>query len=267
MRCGLALTLGLLFSAPAAAAQSPCVDLALPAPDNPPLRGRITDAGSGEPLFPVFVLIDLAPVGMTDCDGEYAVLPFADGPHTITVNHRGYVSHTATVTFSKGITQRLDFALVAAPLPCCDLRGRWAIDLQLDSAAALGDPPSARAAKGSLVFADSLRLEWDRPSIPDSRFNSVNGRADIDLTPFFGGPLGPDISRSMFGPTDGDFLREATGTVFSSDSVAIDLIPRISHGGLSLQGRLRGDSVTGKWYQRAYCCGAFGRFTMRRLPL
>ncbi|HEU4880766.1 MAG TPA: hypothetical protein VFT45_00935, partial [Longimicrobium sp.] len=52
--------------------------------------------------------------------------------------------------------------------------------------------------------------------------------------------------------------------VFSGDSVEITLIPRISHGGVSMEGRVRDGVVAGKWVQRAYAGGAVGTFEMRR---
>ena len=37
-----------------------------------------------------------------------------------------------------------------------------------------------------------------------------------------------------------------------------------SHGGVYLRGVLGKDAVSGIWSQNAYCCGAFGRFSMHR---
>jgi hypothetical protein len=50
-----------------------------------------------------------------------------------------------------------------------------------------------------------------------------------------------------------------------ADSVTFEFSPRIDHGGLSLYGRLAGDSATGRWWQRAFGGGATGHFVMRRL--
>src|SRR6266571_3683861 len=54
------------------------------------------------------------------------------------------------------------------------------------------------------------------------------------------------------------------GSVPAGDSVAITFIPRMSHGSLSLYGRIRADTIRGRWSQNMYCCGAEGRFVMTR---
>lgn len=46
--------------------------------------------------------------------------------------------------------------------------------------------------------------------------------------------------------------------------VTIDFIPRVSHGGVTMVGRIVDDSVRGSWHQRSYCCGAWGTFIMWR---
>jgi hypothetical protein len=70
----------------------------------------------------------------------------------------------------------------------------------------------------------------------------------------------------VYGPTTGDFFQQAVGEVLADDSVMIVMIPGMRHGGLSLEGTLRGDTVRGAWVRNAYCCGARGRFVMHRVP-
>jgi hypothetical protein len=89
------------------------------------------------------------------------------------------------------------------------------------------------------------------------------GRHAIDLRPILGGPFGADVSTTVFG--GGSSLPyEVAGMVETGDSVMIMIIPRMTHGGLSLRGRFRGDSMVGQWTQNAYCCGSAGRFVMQR---
>lgn len=140
------------------------------------------------------------------------------------------------------------------------LIGTWRVEFLLDSAGALSPRPTSRVVRGVLSFG-SISVDsayaW-RPSGQPGRF----GRSALDFSPFFGRPVARDVSTTVFGPFDADFLSEAIGGVWDSDSVRIKLIPRLTHGSIDLSGRLMGDSILGIWLQVAYCCGAYGRFVM-----
>ena len=96
-----------------------------------------------------------------------------------------------------------------------------------------------------------------RDTTGGSLVRRVFGTFEIDLAPL--AAIGSDLSNSTFGPVSTGFHREATAFVFDSDSVAIALVPRMSHGGLSLAGRLLGDTLTGEWVQRRMFGGAHGQ--------
>ena len=68
---------------------------------------------------------------------------------------------------------------------------------------------------------------------------------------------------SLLGPNVGS-EDSALGSVFSGDSVAITVVPRFADWGVEMLGRVSGDTIRGIWYQRASCCGAYGRFTLLR---
>jgi len=143
------------------------------------------------------------------------------------------------------------------------LDGRWRIVLTLDSAGR-DQQPTARTAVGVVALSRSYPRVFEQRGTPDPYVREVAGLHWVDLTPFFGSQIASDVSTSVSGRVDSLFARETEAAAFHGDSVHMDFIPRISHGGLSLAGRLRGDTVAGIWIQRAYCCGAKGTFIMVR---
>jgi hypothetical protein len=157
---------------------------------------------------------------------------------------------------------------VAQNPPATTLGGTWVVDISLDSASPSRPAPRARNIRGRLLFSDiseSAAFGYSSPS------NALFGRSTLDFTPLFGDRIAPSISSTVFGPTDSAFASEVVAEVSASGLVGVQLIPRISHGGATLSGRITGgDSVEGVWEERAYCCGARGHFTMtrvdRRLP-
>lgn len=165
-------------------------------------------------------------------------------------------------------TRTLRQALLAAiALPASigaqAVTGTWSIELWLDSASVLGPRPTARFMQG-LVRFDTLHVDsgvagngtrWTRRYWP--------GRFSIDLTPFFGGPVGRDVSATIQYPFDQTSATEVEAEV-NGDSLSLEFIPGVSHGGISLSGIVVADSMAGAWQMRAYCCGAYGHYRMRR---
>jgi len=131
------------------------------------------------------------------------------------------------------------------------LVGTWEIEYTLDSAGAQTPPPTVGRVRGRLMFGDA----------PSSGMAAL-GRFAIDFAPMFGRPLGRD-SASAASPADSSMVSEVSGTFAAGDSVHIELVPRILRGGLSMSGRIQGDSASGTWIQR--CCGAQGHFRMTRI--
>jgi hypothetical protein len=91
------------------------------------------------------------------------------------------------------------------------------------------------------------------------------GRFNVNFTSFFGGQVAEDVSTSLMGPVTEGFWTEVGASIDHADSVWAEFIPRMTHGAISLAGRFARDTVTGQWYQRAYCCGAVGHFAMTRV--
>ena len=134
--------------------------------------------------------------------------------------------------------------------PSKALEGRWRVELYLDKPSARVEPMAGQI-NGEIAFST---LSWWNPS---DRF----GRHNINLQSFFGNSFRrPDVA--AFTPADTSMVTEVSGSV-RGDSVGIDFIPRVDHGGLSMWGRFWGDSAKGRWYRRGN--DGEGHFVLRRL--
>jgi hypothetical protein len=134
--------------------------------------------------------------------------------------------------------------------PSKALEGKWKLELYLDKASTRTEPMAGQI-NGEIAF--STKAWWT----PSDRF----GRHDLNLRSFFGSSfLRPD-GVTAFGPGDTSMVTEASGYI-RGDSVGIDFIPRVDHGGLSLWGRFWGDSAKGRWYRRG--ADGEGHFVLRR---
>jgi hypothetical protein len=131
------------------------------------------------------------------------------------------------------------------------LEGRWSVEIVLDTAS-VRNSPATRQVTGELAFGTG---SWWGDS---DRF----GRHSINLGPFFGRMFALPANVTPFGPADTALVTEVSGGVIG-DSVGIDFIPRIDHGGISLWGRFYGDSARGRWHRRG--TDGSGRFVLRRI--
>ena len=134
--------------------------------------------------------------------------------------------------------------------PSKALEGRWRVELYLDKPSARVEPMAGQI-NGEIGFST---LAWWNPS---DRF----GRHTLNLQSFFGNSFRrPDVA--AFTPADTSMVTEVSGSV-RGDSVGIDFIPRVDHGGLSMWGRFWGDSAKGRWYRRGN--DGEGHFVLRRI--
>ena len=146
------------------------------------------------------------------------------------------------------------------PVPTATLLGgEWEVHFALDSSNPYLPPPTARHVTGTVVFTDTAATS---DVIVEARRGWI-ARYHADFSPFFGTPIARDVSTSIIGPMDTDFMTRAHWWIDGRTLVVI-LTPQMSHGPVAFTGRLFGDSLHGDWYQRAYCCGAYGRIVMRR---
>lgn len=266
MRILLAILITVLSAALPAAAQAPAAAACEPGEPGPPLVGRITDAVTGAPLHGAVVIVDDYPVGMSEDDGCYEVLradEIMGGRRRVVVDMHRYVAAGTMLEISAKRTDTVHFALRPTAPGCCRLEGEWALHLTLDTVPEGNRlKPRSRETEGRIVFSAALPSGLG-PKHEDPRVE--HGRFDVDLSRFFGGPYGPDVSTTVMGPISPDFYTRAAAEVFEHDSVMMVFIPGMSHGGLSLEGTLASDTVRGRWMQNAYCCGARGRFVMHRV--
>jgi len=174
----------------------------------------------------------------------------------------GYRDTSITLRGTTGAVVRQELRLVRVARPCCDLRGRWTITFKLVSASARDPKPTARSVTGPLDLGPEY-LPGQSGDNLDSLVRIVRGLHHVDFTPFFGGPVSRHMSTTVTGGGP-DLFHEVEASVPAGDSVQITFIPRMSHGSLSLTGRIREDTIRGVWFQNAFCCGATGRFVMIR---
>lgn len=208
------------------------------------VRGMVRDARTDRPIGGA--LVSAGEYGTsTDETGAYVMTSLPPGPMKLLAYRRGFRAESTTVVVRAGTSSVVDVGLVPAAPPCCTLDGKWAGRFSLDSAG-LNARPSLRELEGSLSFAAS-----GAPVRPQDRVAEASGRADVDFGPL----LGTDVPGGV---------RDISGLVFHGDSVAITLVPRLGDWALELRGRQVADTIRGSWFQRASCCGAYGRFVLVR---
>ncbi|HEY7234609.1 MAG TPA: hypothetical protein VH539_10695 [Gemmatimonadaceae bacterium] len=147
-----------------------------------------------------------------------------------------------------------------APPERASLAGTWDVEYTLDSADTEARSSAVRRVRGRLMFADV-----GGETAGEERVR-VKGRFLVDFAPLFGAGLGRDVIVADAGQVDSiKLVTEVAGTFVGMDSVRIDLVPRSASAGVSMSGRIRGDSASGTWVRRATCCGEFGHFRMSRI--
>jgi hypothetical protein len=134
-----------------------------------------------------------------------------------------------------------------------NLEGSWTLELRLEH------PPQLRADTGAMkpVRGEVALLRNSRPRRADGEMRNLPthyGSHTLDVRSF-GIPL-PPAGRV---PT-------VSARLAKGDSVVLILEPEARGGGLTVAGRLKGDSAAGRWWWHGpgRSPGASGRFTMRR---
>ncbi len=161
----------------------------------------------------------------------------------------------------------IDLSIARSRPPCCRLAGTWSVRLVLRESGQLS------AAHGTEVVG-AITFSPDAPDpFPEARRRGPSsdptldefGTYDIDLRPILGEDITRATSNTVFpGRPGSDILKEAEGFVHHRNKVDINLIPRMSHGGISLTGMIDGDEVRGEWIKRDYAPSVSGTFLMRR---
>lgn len=222
---------------------------------------RALDANTGRPVADAAIYFEMHGA-RTDSAGWVCIRDLVEPKAAFEIARRGYEGRDVTVRGVIGTTVRQLIEMRRVPRPCCDLRGRWRITMHLDSPAGMNPKPAGRVVSGEV----DLGPRWLAPQEGDdldSLVRPVRGLHRLDFTPFFGGQVAPDVSRSVFG-SGPDLLHEVEAVVSAGDSVSIGFIPRMTHGSIWLAGRIRRDTIRGRWVQSAFAEGARGRFEMVR---
>ena len=148
--------------------------------------------------------------------------------------------------------------------PVASLAGTWEVEYTLDSAGTQAPVSVVRRIRGRLMFGDVGVDSAFQGRVPANGATAF-GRFTVDFAPLFGVSLGHDINAVAAASVDSMLVSEVAGTLAGADSVQIDLVPRVTAAGVSMSGRIRGDSVSGSWIRRSACCGEVGHFRMSRV--
>lgn len=149
------------------------------------------------------------------------------------------------------------------------LDGEWTVHFTLEQPST--DPrwtakPLADTLSGTIVVHRGFPPFPEWKEVRDEEKPYAIGRYFVDFGPFFGERAQPDsaLPRADLENETGSW-REIMARVAREDSVYLILTPWVSHGGFTLEGTLRGDTIVGTWVQHAYCCPAHGVFRMWRV--
>ena len=202
-RCPSRLVALLLFLAPAAVL----------AQGTGTIRGRVTNAASGEPVPAAQVFVTGTQRGaMTNDRGEYTIAAVPEGPRTITARRVGFAPSQRTVTVTAGGTVTADFGLsaVAASLSEVVVTGTAA-------------PTERRAVGTSVGSVDSTTVARSGATTVDQ---ALQGKvAGVQITQNSGNPGGGGISVRMRGTSSfisgSDPLYIVDGVIVDNSSVQL----------------------------------------------
>jgi hypothetical protein len=228
--------------------------------------GTIREVGTNQPLEGVFVSAQYLG-DLTDTSGRFRIHYIKPGEVEVTAGRRDLIEARGRVRVLAARETSIELSIRRSPPPCCRLAGTWSLRLVLREP---GQLPIRRGAEavGAITFRadtpDPLP-ERDRPAPPTDPTIDEFGTYDIDLRPILGEDITHATTNTVFpGRPGSDILKEAAGFVHHRDKVDINLIPRMSHGGISLTGTINGGTIRGEWIKRDYAPTISGTFLMRR---
>ena len=228
--------------------------------------GTIREAGTNQPLEGVSV--SAQHLGdRTDADGRFRIYYINPGEVEVTAWRRDLVETSGRVRVLAARETRIDLSIRRSPPPCCRLAGTWSVQLVLREPGKLPAPRGTEVVGAITFSADTpdpfpeRRRRWPSTDPTVDEF----GTYDIDLRPILGEDITRATTNTIFpGRPGSDILKEAEGFVHHRDKVEIALIPRMSHGGISLSGTINGGDIRGEWIKRDYALSISGTFLMRR---
>lgn len=232
--------------------------------------GIVLDANSRMPLQHVFVSANHMG-DESDKAGRFKIPYQSPGEVEVVASRRDLLEAKAKVTAIAGKQVSLTILMHFAPPAQCKLEGKWSLCLVLDSVLDVGPKytprPTSRVVNGTVTFDKSKSSKTSATGLGTADRTLVeHGSYDVDLRPFFGDDIANTASTTIYRAGSWkSILREASGFVSAGDFASIDFIPGMSHGGISMTGRVSGDSIVGKWFKREYAPIVFGHFVMRRI--
>jgi len=228
--------------------------------------GTVRETGTNLPLEGVSVSAQYLG-GQTDANGRFRIYYIDPGTVTVTAWRRDLMEASGRVGVVAAQETTMDLSMGRSSPPCCKLSGTWSVRLVLGEAGRLAARRGTEVV-GMMTFSpdtpDPFPEARQRVPSSDPTFDEF-GTYDIDLRPILGEDIASATSNTIFPGRDGsDILKEAEAYVHHRDKVEITLIPRMSHGGISLQGIITGDEIRGEWIKRDYAPTISGTFVMRR---
>jgi len=228
--------------------------------------GMVREAGTKQPLEGVFVSAQYLG-DRTDANGRFRIYYIKPGDVEVTAWRRDLIETSGRIRVLAAREAAIDLSMERSSPACCSLAGTWSVRLVLQES---GRVPARRGTEvvGAITFspdaADPFPEARRRGPSSDPTLDEF-GTYDIDLRPILGEDITSATTNTVFpGHSGSDILKEAEGFVHQGNKVEIMLIPRMSHGGISLRGVITDDEVRGEWIKRDFAPTISGTFLMRR---
>lgn len=236
------------------------------------ISGTIRSSETGKPIPGVYVSAEYFG-DSTDEKGNFTVSMLGSGIVVIEAIRIDLISKKLVENIEIGKTTSVEILMERAPAACCKLNGEWSLVLNVEKDVRPAKDRSKTTAKkvvGSVSFSDKYPSPFKQYSHEvASNVHQQFGKYDIDLTKIFGKDFTKSISTTYYGvsrESEIDPLKQASGVIYDANIVDIEFIPGMSHGGLSLSGKIVNNNfITGSWYKRGYTSEVSGSFRMRRI--
>ncbi|NGP90290.1 carboxypeptidase-like regulatory domain-containing protein, partial [Fodinibius halophilus] len=229
------------------------------------VRGIVTDS-TGKPLSNVHV--SAAYYGdTTDRNGEFQIDMLEPGIHVVEAWRRDLITEKLNIKIEKN-TKEVQLRMHRATEACCMLDGRWEITLIVYNDMRKDANSEGKGVKGTILFSQNYKIQLVSKRGPSDPTLDEFGKYNIDLTSILGKNFTSATTNTIFaGPDSSDILTEVHGYISSANEVRINLIPRMSHGGISMEGKITGNKlINGTWHKRDFATKVTGHFIMKRLP-
>jgi hypothetical protein len=228
--------------------------------------GTIREAGTNQPLEGVFVSAQYLG-DRTDTNGQFRIYYIKPGEVEVTAWRRDLIEARGRVRVFAARETPIELGIRRSPPRCCRLAGTWSVRLVLRKPGQLPIPRGTEVV-GTITFnADTPDPFPERNRRAPSTDSTIDefGTYDIDLRRILGEDITRATTNTIFpGRPGSDILKEAEGFVHHRDKIDITLIPRMSHGGISLTGKINRGKIRGEWIKRDHAPTISGTFVMRR---